>query len=378
MQDVMEKPAATPANGFTEFFKSNNIFPGLNDDQLKIIAENCSVERYQKGDLILQSEQEYSALLILFHGTVDVVLESSGNTQKFVIATLEAGTHFGEKGFMEMGGAAANVIASEPVTVLSIQRDIANKLDIYQSMIKSIATVQTHRMQHANSRHAEALKAAFDRQIEQNSFGRFYIATILLFAISSFFPDYTHESPSFQLAIRWVYLLLVLFPAIYAIKQQNVPMSVFGITTKGWQKSLFESILVSIAFLPVLILFKIYNAPPDQPVFSWDTLKAFSSVQLAIHIITYVPHSAIQEFIARGVGQGSLQRFMPEAHFMKPIVITSLLFGILHLHLSIKAAVFTFLVSLLFGYLYYRHKTLVGVFALHVVLGVSATALGLI
>ena len=111
---------------------------------------------------------------------------------------------------------------------------------------------------------------------------------------------------------------------------------------------------------------------------TWKTIDNYSDGQLAFYLVTYIPHALIQEFIARGVEQGSLQRFMPEAHFLKPIVIAGLLFAILHLHLSVGAAVLTFVVSLLFGYLYYRHKTLVGVVALHTLLGVSATALGLI
>lgn len=365
-------------NGFADFFRANKLFPALTAEQLQIAAENCVVESYKKGDFVLRSEHEYDALHILFHGNVDVVLESPENAQKFVVATLETGTHFGEKGFMEMGPASANIVASDNVTVLTISREDAKKLGIYQDIIKSIAGVQAERMQHANSRHVDALKTAFDRQVEQNSFGRFYIATIMLFAISSFIPDYSHEAPSFQLMIRWVFLFLILIPAIYAVRQQNVPISVFGITFKGWQQAVQESVLVSIAILPLLILVKIFGSPSNEPLITWQTISNYSNGQLAIYLFTYIPHSAIQEFIARGVGQGSLQRFMPDAHFLKPIVIAGLLFGILHLHLSVGAALFTFVVSLLFGYLYYRHKTLIGVLVLHVLLGISATALGLI
>ena len=363
---------------FAEFFKSNDLFPAMDDAQVYLAAENCAVESYTKGELVLSIDHEYEALKILYHGSVDVVLENQESAQEFVVASLEPGAYFGEKGFMEMGHPSANIVASGNVMVLAISRTDAVQLGFYHNIVKGIASVQSERLRIANSKQIEALQMAIERQSEQNSFGRFYIATIMLFAISSFVPDYSNESPAFQLMIRWVFLALILIPAIYAVRNQNVPISVFGITTTGWRISVLESVLVSVAILPVLILFKILGAPADEPLITWGAISNYSGGQLAFYLATYVPHSAIQEFIARGVGQGSLQRFMPDAHFMKPIVIAGMLFAILHLHLSISAAVFTFFVSLLFGYLYYRHKTLIGVTVMHVLLGISATALGVI
>jgi len=378
MQSTMTDITAGPTRGFADFFQTNKLFPALTPQELQLVAENCTVERYHKGDAVLLAGTEYETLCILYHGSVDVILDSSDNQQRYTIAHLETGSHFGEKGFMGMGSASANIIAADTVTVLMIKRETARKLGIFENMIKSIANAQADRMQKANSRHMDALKVAYDRQVEQNSFGRFYIATILLFAIASFIPDHTNESPAFQLLVRWSYLTLILLTALYAVRQQNVAISVFGITLKGWQKSLKESALVAAAIVPPIILFKILKSPADEAIFTWETLHYYTPTQLVIYLVSYLPHSAIQEFIARGVGQGSLQRFMPEAHYLKPIVIASMLFGILHLHLSIEAAFFTFILSLLFGYLYYRHKTLIGVIALHFSLGITATALGLI
>lgn len=363
---------------FAKFFASHDLFPAMDDKQIQIAAENCVVESYAKGELVLNIDHEYESLKILYYGNVDVVLKDPESAQDYVVASLDPGAYFGEKGFMEMGAPSANIIASENVMVLAISRTDAMKWDIYHNIVKGIASVQSERLRIANSKQVEALQKAVERQSEQNSFGRFYIATIMLFAVSSFVPDYSNESPTFQLMIRWVFLVLILIPAIYAVRHQNVPISVFGITTVRWRKALGESVLVAIAILPLLMLFKIFGAPADEPLITWGTIGNYSRGQLAFYLVTYIPHSAIQEFIARGVGQGSLQRFMPDAHFMKPIVIAGLLFAILHLHLSVSAAAFTFFISLLFGYLYYRHKTLIGVTVLHVLLGTSATALGLI
>jgi len=200
----------------------------------------------------------------------------------------------------------------------------------------------------------------------------------VLFALASVIPDYSNESPAIQLFSRWFYLFLLLVPAIYVLKYQQAPLKTFGLTLDNWFTCMKEGCAIAVIILPVLVLVKILTAPADQSLFSWDTMTHYSKIQIIFYVFTYLPHAAIQEFIARGVGQGSLQRFMSGAHHMKPILIASSLFAILHLHLSLNAAMMTFVISVLFGYLFYRHRSLVGVIFLHFIMGIFATALGLI
>jgi len=89
-------------------------------------------------------------------------------------------------------------------------------------------------------------------------------------------------------------------------------------------------------------------------------------------------HSFIQEFIARGVIQGSLQRFMSDSHYMVPILLASLICAISHLHLSLIAALLTFIGSVITGFFYYRHKNLIGITIMHYNVGVVAIAFGYI
>ncbi|MEL6503820.1 MAG: CPBP family glutamic-type intramembrane protease [Pseudomonadota bacterium] len=370
--------ASLPREAIVAFVNRSALFGGLAAEEHTLLADHCELKTFAPGQTILQQGQNYNTLMVLFHGHAEVIIDGGASGKPFVLANLEPGAQVGEKGFMDLGTAAASVVAQDSVTTLCLSRQAAQKCGLYQAIIESIAGVQADRLQQANAKQINAMQAIIDRQAEQNAFGRFYIATIMLFAVSSFVPDYANESPSFQLFIRWVFLILILLPALYAVSQQKAPVSVFGITTAGWKRALMESLLVALAILPLMVLFKIMGAPADEPLITWATIANYSGAQLALYIITYVPHSAIQEFIARGVGQGSLQRFMADAHFLKPIVLAGLLFAILHLHLSIGAAALTFGISLLFGYLYYRHKSLVGVTVLHILLGLSATALGLI
>ncbi|MBX2868607.1 MAG: cyclic nucleotide-binding domain-containing protein [Acidiferrobacterales bacterium] len=360
------------------FFESTSLLRNISVEDRELLIEKCELVNVDQGETVIEQGNDYSSLKILFHGELEVISKDPATGHQFVVSTLEPGMQFGEKGFLGNGEATASVRAKSNSSILQLSRDNAHSLGVYQTLIENIAGTQAERLQKSNLKQIEALQKTIDQQKEQNSFGRFYIATIVLFAISSVIPDYADESPYFQLAMRWLFLLLILVPAIYAVKQQTAPLSVFGVTLNGWRIAVKEGLLIAIALLPFIILFKIFSADADEPLFTWSTINNYSQTQLLFYLITYIPHAAIQEFIARGVGQGSLQRFMPESHYMHPILIASALFAILHLHLSIHAALMTLVISILFGYVYYRHRTLIGVITLHVILGISATALGII
>lgn len=363
---------------FIQFLKKTSLLKNLALEDCERLVESCKLVNFSQGDNIVEQGKDYNSLKILFHGTLEVVSEDPETGKSFIVSSLSAGAHFGEKGFLGNGASTATVRAKTDCSVLHLSRDDALSLEVYQTLTENIAGAQADRLHSSNLMQIKMLQHAIDQQKEQNSFGRFYIATIVLFAVSSLVPDYANESPSFQLAMRWLFLFLILMPAVYAVRQQEAPLSVFGVTLVGWKTAVKEGLLISAVLLPIIILFKIISSPAAEPLITWETIDNYSSMQLLFYLVTYIPHAVIQEFIARGVGQGSLQRFMPESHFMRPILIASALFAILHLHLSIEAALFTLVISIVFGYVYYRHKTLIGVIVLHVLLGVSATALGLI
>ena len=376
--------ASSPPVSFTwtgrsaEVLKGLALTRGLDPRQREAFQSACAVEQFAKGEGIVEQGAVYDSLKILFHGSAEVHYADPETGTSHEVATLAAGDHFGEMAFLSGEAATASVRASSAATVLVISRARAAEEGIHSALLENLASLQLRRLEASNKRQVAAMERTIASQREQNAFGRFYIATIVLFAIASAIPNYDHESPTVQLWMRWFFLVLILIPSVVAVKAHSLSLSSFGVTTRGWARSLREGLLVAAVAVPVMIVFRVLHGPADAPLFSWRTLDFYTRAQLIFYGLTYVPHSAIQEFIARGVGQGSLERFMVDAHPSRPVLVASSLFAILHLHLSLEAAVLTFVVSLLFGWLYQRHHTLVGVTALHVVLGLVATALGLI
>lgn len=370
----MQPQSSTPE----AFLAETELTRELSADQVEALARASAVEHFDAGETIVRQGEVYETLKVIVRGGVDVVYADQGTGESHSVAALGPGDHFGEMAFLSDEAATASVSATTSTTVLVLSRERARACGVYQALLGRLATLQLSRLEASNRRQVAAMQQTIDAQREQNAFGRFYIATIVLFAVSTAVPNYDHESPWVQLWLRWFFLLLILVPAVVAVRAHAFALASFGLTARGWARSAREGLLVAIVLVPVMVLFKMASAPAEAELFSWRTLEFYTRGQLVLYAISYVPHAAIQELIARGIGQGSLERFMVGSHPMKPVVIASGLFAILHLHMSVQAAALTFVVSLVFGYLYHRHQSLVGVTVLHVALGLTATALGLI
>jgi CRP/FNR family transcriptional regulator, cyclic AMP receptor protein len=172
-------------------------------------------------------------------------------------------------------------------------------------------------------------------------------------------------------------LLGLLIPAILVvIKRTPLSLEFYGLTRAQWPAAIREAVLYS---LPILALTVPAKWIAVQIVPRCHRLDLFSGrvtqypvngihlLQLAIYI-ALVP---VQEFIARGVLQGSLQEFLTGRHVrLKAVLISNLLFATFHLYVSPHFAVAVFLPGLVWGWLYTRHRTLIGVSVSHMLVGV--------
>ncbi|MGJ8679000.1 CPBP family intramembrane glutamic endopeptidase [Paraglaciecola sp.] len=217
-----------------------------------------------------------------------------------------------------------------------------------------------------------------NHRYEKLLYWRFYFVSAWLFLVTGLIPNYSDESLGLQTFIRWFFLLLLLGPTIWAVKGMKFTRAELGLTFDGSKTALVECFYVFCLIVPVLVFAKILSQNPVEPLFNWLTVRQYSSTERWFYLLSYLPHTAGQEFIARGVGILMVSRIMHDFKSLKPVLAISVLFAVCHLHLSFSVATGVFVTSVLFGTLYRRHKTLLGVILLHFALGVTATALGLI
>lgn len=173
-------------------------------------------------------------------------------------------------------------------------------------------------------------------------------------------------------------------PTVCIVKYNPYPLTFYGVTSQGWRKAIKESILYTLPLLPLIVLGKwilIQVIPSAHTVhlFTGIFSSSFAMMQqqnkhyliiVMAMMFLYIILTPIQEFIARGVLQGCLQRFLIGKHTaLLAIIASNLIFSTFHLYLSLGYALSAFIPGLFWGWLYARHKNLIGVSVSHIIIG---------
>ncbi len=162
---------------------------------------------------------------------------------------------------------------------------------------------------------------------------------------------------------------------IIFIRLMRLPLKEFGVTLVGWKRSALESVAVSIVVIIMLAFFKYFMIQSGSTLFQESAIFNFG--YFGISYITYLLVAPMQEFIARGTMQGSLSLLLPGKNSgWLAVLVTSFLFGALHMSHSIALSISALITSLLWGWMYERHKTLVGVSLSHFLVGNAAGLMG--
>lgn len=156
-------------------------------------------------------------------------------------------------------------------------------------------------------------------------------------------------------------------------KKMGFSMKDFGFTLEGAPRSLAESLLLTAVVLAVFIFGKILLIKSGF-AFLGSTLFSGS---LDITDVIYIPVAVLQEFIARGIFQSTLHRLMDDkTGGLSAVILCSLIFSVLHLHISLSYALISMVFSFIWGLMYMRHKTIVGVSLSHYLIGTFGEILG--
>ena len=93
---------------------------GLSSDRISNLASSFQVHPYRRGHIFTREGKKSSLLYILLSGKISV------QKSKIEVATLEPISVFGERSVMICGEATASTIATEPVVVGSLSREVFN------------------------------------------------------------------------------------------------------------------------------------------------------------------------------------------------------------------------------------------------------------
>jgi membrane protease YdiL (CAAX protease family) len=166
--------------------------------------------------------------------------------------------------------------------------------------------------------------------------------------------------------------LLIVFRMI---RGSRLPLRDFGVTFSRWKRSVTESVAVSALVIGVLVLVKFLANQYSPGTFRESQI--FDMKYFNLSYVAYIVVAPLQEFIARGTAQSTLERlFVGKNKGFLAIVVTSFLFGSLHVYSSFHLAIAAVLSGWLWGWMYNRQKSLVGVGLSHFLIGNAAGLMG--
>jgi CheY-like chemotaxis protein len=241
--------------------------------------------------------------------------------------------------------------------------------------------VYRNQIEEQNLHLEERVEAALHARVEM---GSMFISVVVLMSVYAFILEFFKSAlflslPSastleftFNCFLEGTSLLFI----IWILRSSRLRLSEFGVNAHGLKKMLLESLLVSAVVITCLIELKNYilhsghNPFPNQTLINWD--------YWSMTYVTYIVVAPLQEFIARGVFQNSVARLLvSKRSAFWSILTTSVLFAALHLHTSIALGVAAFISSWLWGWMFARQRSLIGVGLSHFLIGNCAGLLGL-
>ncbi|MFU8797429.1 MAG: cyclic nucleotide-binding domain-containing protein [Gammaproteobacteria bacterium] len=372
------------ANDIINILKKNLIFQGFTDEQYTEILPFFEQIELGKEVVFMKQNTEATDMFIIVSGSV-VVLKTDSDNHQHCISTLHKNNTIGELAFLQKTLRSASVKTLEETTLLKLNvtkfGSVFKKKFLYKKLYRNLAKHFSSRLRDTNDIVVTSLQKNLRRARDQVNMGNLTVTTIIiltLFIFSLNILNVLAKNTAYTTTITLPLLMLVCIAAWLNIKRSGYPLSFYGITFANSKTAILESVLYT---LPVIIMITFIKWASIQliPSLHNEALFHFTAdfgEQANTHFLTFMTaayillSAPIQEFIFRGTLQASLSEFLiSKYNIFLSILVTNLIFALIHLTVSIVLAGFAFLVGIFWGWLYHRHKTLTGVTLSHMIIG---------
>ncbi|SMF05039.1 CAAX protease self-immunity [Tistlia consotensis] len=329
-------------------------------------------ERFDAGRIIFDEGDHCNDLFIVEDGEVVCYRTGQAEDEEWPILRVARGDIFGELTFLDGGPQHLTARAETDSAILKVSPFDLLELDdgdhYYDNLRASVGITVVERLRTGTEIHVAVLKRQLDLARMQQHFGRFFLYTLALFSIvmlvSNAIATRLLNVDIYTQSFAWQYLAILLLPTLVIIRMLRLSLHDMGLSSVGLRKSLTEGGALSLVAIGLTAAFIAFSGKPV--VVHWAGFP------------TYIAHSFLQEVVARGFMQTSFQRFLNDQKGLRSVFISSVLFGMFHVHFGLPAVGVVILSGFVFGAFYLRHQNIYGVTLLHIVLGSCAFTLGLL
>lgn len=360
--------------------KNFALLKGLDDEQLAQVAAVMRPIEVKPGDVVVREGDSGDDFFLIEEGELEVL--KSG--EDISVANLGPGRDFGAMALLGQGARTATIRAVAPTKLFSLSIEELRKVDggadgrATAVMLRNILASHMSYLERVSDRTVSALRKELEESRAKVSFGSFLTYLVGLMCLYGYilkaaahYIEETHESTPITVG-----LLLVYAGSLFLmVRRSGYPDSAYGLTLEGWKRDLRQTLIWTGGFIAVVTLLKLavlefVPGMGDQPLFSLRGFKQYTPMKSLSIAVMYSIFAPAQEFVARGALQASFQQFLSGRWVTaRAIVLSTLLFGTTHLHMSTGYAIVAIVPSIFWGMLFARQKSLFGVSLSHVLIG---------
>ncbi|HMJ70387.1 MAG TPA: cyclic nucleotide-binding domain-containing protein [Cyclobacteriaceae bacterium] len=370
-----------------KLIRDHPIFNDIEDGDVNSMIPFFKLSHRRPNEIFIEEGHDSKDLYLVLKGKLDVIKKSGDNgtsgDKSFIIAHLTAGDTIGELSFIKGTLRSASVKSNTKSILLGLDPDGLGRLETEYpraaaKLMRNILGYIGTRVIQTSANQVQALNAELQNSIRNAKANLFFsyvigllcVYNLTIHLITNLYLDVDRAS-----MISAIIIIIFCAVLVLMIRQTKLPIHIFGLTTKNWKPAVNESMLWSAVVIAAIGATKwtlIQTVPrySHLPLIDFD----FSRQHLAFNFLLYGLHSPVQEFIARGVLQGSLQHFFTGKNaVLRAVIVSNALFSATHVHLmNGLLGVIVFIPGLLWGWLYSRHENLIGVSISHILVGWSA------
>ena len=322
-------------------------------------------------------------MLYVVEGELRVFRPDGPDAIEVDLTRIGAGQTVGELTFVTRGMRSASAQALVPVVAWRLPFD---RLDAVLEAEPSVAVIYKHVAEQLSHTNLVSDNERVAGAVELSLAAKLLITVIAIqsgtLLATGLMTELMTEVGSSTIMLLG-YLLFVTGIGVVYTTRIRLPPRAFGISLEGWKPALLEAAAATLATMTAILAIKwalvhfvpAYSAVPLLDIYDVTGTHGRTDAEqlrvLGFSVVGYALAGAFQELYARGMLQGQLYRFFrPRTPSPWPaILVSNLLFASLHVSWSMSLTLVSFLGGMLWGWLYARRPTLLGVTLSHVAIG---------
>lgn len=346
--------------------------PGLDPDTVETVTRIAEIDTVAPGCVLFEEGTVDNKLFVVLDGSL--TLTRRALRSELPIGAVQAGELLEDLSFLDSSSRQATARASaDPVVVARVDPLALILLpegDRHYDSLRSALVVPVAR---AFREQSKSLVVAMEERHHFTGFFVYMIAILygcmlIYFLVAERFVEDTTTN-----LFAWQSAAVLVVPSLFVVYRLGLGRADLGLLRSEFWPSAKAGLLWGAAVATTIggtfLAARGAGLMPD-----FQRAQPFELIDMVL----YLPHTFVQEFVARGIIQNGYQRFFNDETGYRSVGFASLVFGVAHIPLGFFAVAITFIGGIVFGLFFLKYKNLVGVTLLHYCLGATAIAIGFI